>query len=1238
MRCVDFCKLCALSLAVLVSTTVAGALPVGPSPNTMVPIHPEVPSSIAPATQQAIENLSRVSGGQFSENVGQLPDGWIRYYSPLGSTHLMLGPGGVVISLLEASPPNRFESSHPAFSLRPPEERIHGVSVKLSFLNANDVAPQGVGILPYRSHFFLGSNPNEWKTHVRNFRAVTYSNLYDGVDVTFLPGADGPKYEFLVHPGADISRIHMRWQGLDGIELVDGSLVIRTAVGDIRDAPPVGLQDEAEIPCRFVLEGVADVRIACSSWSTLKPLLIDPGLYITYLGGGQSEAATSIRSDSSGSAYVAGIAMGYFPTTPGAFQESPGAPGDAFVLKLTPDGSSLVYSTYIGGNGYDSGYSLAIDAGGIAYLCGGTGSSDFPMQDAYDSAYNGLNDGFYAKLSADGSALLQSTYLGGSASEWALSIAIEASGTFVLAGETHSTDFPVTPGSIQTILRGAPDGFVTRFSADGLGLIYSTYLGGTFPDVVRAVVFDAMQYAYVTGPTYSADFPVTPGAYDTTCDEIDAFVAKITPDGASFAYSTFVGGGALDWGIAITLGPSGRATITGYTQSSDYPTTPGAFDQAYNGGDTDAFATQLDSNGASLTFSTFLGGSGWDFGWSLEFDTAGSLFIAGDTVSLDFPTTGDAYDSTFNGIDPVSELGDGWVVQLDSLGSILMYSSYFGGSLGDWPRSISKQGHGCGSMFYIAGQTTSPDFPTSPSSYDPSYNGETDAFVAAIPVGLPGQPRNLISVPDKTYVTLSWNPPLLPGCYPVTDYEIFRGTSSSSLTYLDHTGTGTFTTYQDNLVTQGVTYYYRVRAVNLIGAGGLSEQAHAMPSRLLLEAEAVWVHVSYDIVHDVFAGDVDGDGTVEILTVGEAYIGPPMRREGQLRIWNWDGVDDLTLETDYLWAPLTGEAVFNGVYAVGTTIFVVGWAGSASSPNILLCEYTWDNLVIGGVGCFSKAGPPGVLYSAFIANVAGDPALEFIAAGTEFFPTPQGYLVFGTFIPSDFVVSDETTWSIGYETQAYDVYAKNIDLDAYVEMMTVGSRKMPGTPVLQAQVRVWEWDPAFRFRFAENLWNDATGGSAEALSITASDTNLNGATEVIVCGYTHDIPTNSDWAYLKVYEPFPSSVQTRWRDLRGNRCDAVYAESVDADPQKEIITGGFSLLDGGTYAEVRYWTYLSGPPTEETRRQWNDLLGLVSTDVRVNGVFAADVDIDSTVEILTGGQGMYSSPFWEAQLRIWRDP
>ena len=386
--------------------------------------------------------------------------------------------------------------------------------------------------------------------------------------------------------------------------------------------------------------------------------------YATFLGGSQSDEGRAIAVDGAGSAYVTGwTASSDFPTTAGAFDRSCGTDGncnyegglnryyDAFVVKVNADGTELAYATFLGGSGQDLSYAIAVDGAGSAYVTGWTASSDFPTTaGAFDISHNGgYYDAFVVKVNAGGTGLAYATFLGGSDHDYGEAIAVDGAGSAYVTAGTYSHDFPTTAGAFDTSLDGDEDTFVVKVNADGTGLAYATFLGGSGQDLSYAIAVDGAGSVYVAGLTHSSDFPTTAGAFDTSLDgDEDTFVVKVNADGTELAYATFLGGSNREEGYAIAVDGAGSAYVAGITYSFDFPTTEGAFDTILDEGD-GAFVVKVNAGGTGLAYATFLEGSGSDAGFAIAVDGVGSAYVTGCTGSSDFPTTEGAFDTSHNG-------------------------------------------------------------------------------------------------------------------------------------------------------------------------------------------------------------------------------------------------------------------------------------------------------------------------------------------------------------------------------------------------------------------------------------------------------------------------------------------------------------------------------------------------------------------------------------------------------------
>ncbi len=360
-------------------------------------------------------------------------------------------------------------------------------------------------------------------------------------------------------------------------------------------------------------------------------------VYCTYLGGSADDRASAIAVDAQGSAYITGSTTSRNFPVRFALQPKLAGYRNAFVVKLSPAGNSLVYSTYLGGNASDAGNGIAVDASGAAYVVGDTTSFSFPASGLQRGTHGG-QDAFVAKLSADGASLVYSTYLGGSSEDHGAAIAVDSGGTVYVTGATTSTDFPVL-NAAQRYNAGGQDAFVTRLSADGNYLLFSTYLGGSggtvmYPEIGQAIALDMNGNAYVTGVTSSPNFPLAAALQTTRKGALDAFVTKVNPSGAT-VYSTYLGGSSVDVGNAIAVDAGGAAYIVGYTISTDLAVVNAL--QSVNAGEYDAFLARLSPAGDVVHYLSYLGGNGSDSATAVALDPAANVYLAGYTLSTNFP-------------------------------------------------------------------------------------------------------------------------------------------------------------------------------------------------------------------------------------------------------------------------------------------------------------------------------------------------------------------------------------------------------------------------------------------------------------------------------------------------------------------------------------------------------------------------------------------------------------------------
>lgn len=694
----------------------------------------------------------------FEPNLGQLPEGAAFGTRALGHS-ILLSPDAATL--------------------------VYGPSaaetVRMELVAADDGAPaRPLGRQPGTINHLKGA-PSQWVTGVPAYARVVFDDVYPGIDVHYSGAGGKLRYDFVIAPGADPTALALRFEGARDVRLTPGGdLVVETPLGALLHSAPVVYQhidgDKVFVPAAFVLQG-SKVRVALGDYEAAYPLVIDPTLgYGTFIGGSGFDITFGIAVGPDGSAYVAGqTGSANFPTkgevacpTPTPAPTPPPAPtssfqcdqrdNDAFVLRLSPDGSQLVYATYLGGDRFDQAWDVAVDEQGNAYVIGATESADDPgtvaVEQGFPTTTNAfdrtcgddgfcdaavpppgsctqpggcptvpLTDAFVAKLSADGSDLLYSTYLGGSdhdqevqttALPSEMSIAVRGALAYAV-GSTASPDFPTTGGAFKRHCGSNPDlvcddgnrdAFLSVLDTAASGaasLRYSTYLGGRGWDDAHGVAVDGAGNAYVAGTTFGFDrrgelgnnFP-TKDAFQPTYGggEADAFVAKIDPRkrrGRSLVYSSYLGGGGRDlgWSIAVKSprDPArdhlGAAFVTGFTDSGDdpstgrrdgikpyFPTTRGAFDRSYNGQHTqpdgsnlflngDAYVTKVRPSGSALAYSTFLGGTEHDVGAGIAVDRKGRAYVVGYVTCDNRDPNGPPCEGTFPVVNAVFPDMDG---------------------------------------------------------------------------------------------------------------------------------------------------------------------------------------------------------------------------------------------------------------------------------------------------------------------------------------------------------------------------------------------------------------------------------------------------------------------------------------------------------------------------------------------------------------------------------------------------
>lgn len=631
--------------------------------------------SILPQTSPAVQDLVNNTGhSYFIENKGQWDPG-VKFLARLGGMNAWITTQGIVYDFYKidrkydlASSMQMTKDQKNKYEIEHTTLTGQVVNMELIGVNSNSInvgSNQKEGYYNY----FIGNDQNKWAGNVNMYEIIEQQGTYEGIDLRYYFDEGMLRYDYIAKPGADLEQIRMVFEGQDEIRVnEEGEIVLKTALGEITHGKLYAYQEGDgqvdEVGCYFEMKNNGEVGIRVDNYNQTKKLIIDP----------------------------------------------------------------LVYSTFIGGNDWDEGWSLTLDGDGNSIITGFTFSTDFPTtMGAYQSTI-AFGDIFVTKLNSNGSGLIFSTFIGGSGVDYGGSPAIETGGAVILTGATYSTDYPTTAGAYQTIAGGGfGDAFVTKLDASGSSLIYSTYLGGTAEDFGSSLALKNDGSVFIGGTTNSADFPVTSNAVQLLiAGPSDGFLTRLNSTGSSLMYSSFLGGSSSEDYLNIAIGADKSVYVVGKTNSIDFPITAGAFQTIYQG-NSDGFVTKFTPSGSAILYSTYLGGSGDDtgYGFGIYVENGGSAFIVGSTNSVDFPITSGAYQTVINGSYDV------FVTKLNTLGSSLLYSTFIGGQDIDFGYSMDSDLSG---NVFLTGSTSSTDFPVTTNAFQTSNNGLSDAFVANLDV------------------------------------------------------------------------------------------------------------------------------------------------------------------------------------------------------------------------------------------------------------------------------------------------------------------------------------------------------------------------------------------------------------------------------------------------------------------------------------------------------------------------
>ncbi len=631
--------------------------------------------------------------------------------------------------------------------------KIAGSTFHINFIGSNLVEPVGIDNLNSYSNYFIGK---QYFTNTTQYSSILYKNIYNGISLRYYFTNEGIKYEFIVDSFIDINLIKIRYSGYENYKVTLTSIELTSFNVTFIDAKlSVWYDDTGEIikshynfePC--IIMKCLDIQFEIPSYDHTRTIVIDP-LVISFssvFGGMLNEISFDIIIDDNEYIYITGWTQSADFYNLNSYQANFGGSnftGDAFITKLSKNGSTIIYSTFIGGVGKDEGIDLAIDSDNNVYLTGLTGSVDFPTsKNAFDSTYNGgqtAGDIFISKFSADGTELIYSTFIGGFDDDWSFSIAIDHDKNVYIGGATLSINYPTTLNSFDSNFNGPfnTGGFVpgdiiiSKLSANGSVLLDSTYIGGLGIEFVNSITIDDQLNIYFIGSTNSdTDFPVVNAIDSSYNGKGDVFVGKLSSDFSNLIFLTYIGGNESETGSAISLDSENNPIIIGFTSSTNFPTTKNAFSKTINGLG-DSFIFKISSDGSDIIYSTFFGGESVDEGLDVVLDNNDYIYLLGVTISENFP---------LKNSENYSNRGkkDIFVSKFTPNGQSLVFSILLGGSEDDDPTAITIDKE---NNVYITGYTQSTDIPV--IGFETFNRGESNIFVIKISQTSPS-PANFFS-------------------------------------------------------------------------------------------------------------------------------------------------------------------------------------------------------------------------------------------------------------------------------------------------------------------------------------------------------------------------------------------------------------------------------------------------------------------------------------------------------------
>ena len=728
----------------------------------------------------------------FIENQGQIKDVSVKYYTnTFAGTVYISEKGDIIYDLIKTMPlPDKQERSRHLLKsegekpnqLDQAKSKSLRLAIRERLLSPIDFKVKGAIKSDTKINYLKGNKEN-WRPNISSWQGLNFEEVYEGITLNLMAYGKNIEKVFTVYPNSSVDRINIQIEGAKHLNIdKNGQLKIMTELGPIYMTKPVAYQEiegqKKSIDIAYNIKKDSTYGFKVGKYNQTKPLVIDPLLASTLIGGDAThdmDWPTAIAVSSTGNIYIAGYTSSLdFPTTTGAYDETyngsedPYGDHDVFVAMFNSDLTQLIASTFIGGSKREEAYDLAINSSGDIYVVGITSSTDFPMPEengvylGYDN-HNDGSDSFIAKLDDGLTTLLYATFLGGYNGAKIKSIAIDPADWVYVAGDTSGSTFPTTTGAYDETSNGSTDAFVAKFYKNLTSLVASTYIGGIGGDQANALAINSFGDVFVVGSTQSPDFPMVSlfinspellVGYDSIHNGYwDVFVSKFNGALTRLSASTFIGGEYNEGAVAITIDPYhpdgvDDIYITGNTNSQNYPTSPGAYDGTYNyetsSGPDDVFISRLDKDLKYLLLSTYIGGSRNDIATGIVIDPSRNIYITGYTQSEDFPTTTEAYDTSFGG-------GyDAFISKLTHELSELSSSTFIGGVYEDLPYDIGLNSSG---DIYITGITTYSDYPTTANAYD-TEGIHYDAFLTKIDKDLSSNTSPIANAGDDQSVNV----------------------------------------------------------------------------------------------------------------------------------------------------------------------------------------------------------------------------------------------------------------------------------------------------------------------------------------------------------------------------------------------------------------------------------------------------------------------------------------------------